>query len=286
MKVVLITGAAQGIGLATAIHLAKQGYIVYATIRNSSNTEEIERAVQELPLQLFKVYVDVTDSSTIEKAVQTIIQEQGRIDVVVNNAFHAVVGTCETCTIEEQQQSMDVNYFGPVRVLQAVLPYMRMQRSGYVIQLSSIAGYEPFPHLEAYVASKFALEGLTESLASHLCAWNIHVSLIEPGGVKTKGPGSAPLGSRFLNDTSAYKHYMIEAKNKMIESYEHSMDPMEVVSIIEEILKSEKPHLRYPVGEFANMRAKARFTDPSGDSYVEFKKELLAKAYPYDLLGQ
>lgn len=285
MRIVLITGAARGIGFATARRLAETGYHVYTTVRRSSDTKELDALIREFP-NVTKAIADVTDAPSIEKVVQAIIQKEGRIDVVINNACHVVVGTCETCTLEEQQESMNVNYFGPVRVLQSVLPHMRKQRSGQVIQISSVAGYEPFPHLEPYVASKFALEGLTESLASHLAPWNIKVSLVEPGGVKTEAPRQAPLGSRALKDTDAYKHYLLQAKQRMIESYNQSMDPEEVVKVIETILKSKNPHLHYPVGEFGKERAKKRFQDPTGDSYVAFKNELLAKSYPYDILGK
>jgi len=286
MQIVLITGAAQGIGLATAHGLAEMGYRVYAMVRKSSETNKIDAHIRKFPSNLIKVIADVTDSSSIEEVVQTILQQEGHIDVVINNACHVVVGTCETCTLEEQQESMNVNYFGVIRVLQATLPSMRARRSGQIIQISSVAGFEPFPHLESYVASKFALEGLTESLASHLCAWNIRISLVEPGGVKTEAPRLARLGTRTLQDTNAYERYLSQAKQKMIDVYDQSMDPLEVVQIIEEILKSEKPRLRYQVGEFGKARASARFQDPTGDTYVRFKKQLLEELYPYDLLGQ
>lgn len=280
MSTVLITGAARGIGFATASHLAKTGYRVYAMVRPSSDTTELDALSSPT---LTKVLGDVTDTASIEKIVQKIIQEKGCIDVVINNACHVFVGTCENCTIEEQQESMNVNYFGVVRVLQSVLPHMRKQHSGQIIQISSVAGYEPFPHLETYVASKFALEGLTESLASHLAPWNIRISLIQPGGVKTEGPSRAPLGSRTIKD---YQSYLEAAKQKMIEGYDQSMETTEVIEVIEEILKSKKPHLRYPLGEFAITHAKKRFQDPTGDSHVESKNQFLREHYPYDILGK
>jgi NAD(P)-dependent dehydrogenase (short-subunit alcohol dehydrogenase family) len=283
MRIVLITGAARGIGFETAQHLAKTGYRVYAMVRSSSDTADLDILIKDLPIK--KVVADVTDSCSIEDAVQAIIKNEGCIDVVINNACHVVVGTCETCTIDEQQESMNVNYFGAVRVLQSVLPHMRKKGSGQIIQISSVAGYEPFPHLESYVASKFALEGLTESLASHLVPWNIHISLVEPGGVKTEAPRQAPLGSRVLADTNTYEHYLKHAKQQMIQGYEQSMEPSEVVQVIDDILQSKNPHLRYPIGNFAKMRAQERFQDPTGDSYVAFKNQLLANSYLYNILG-
>ncbi len=286
MRIVLITGAARGIGFATTCRLVETGYRVYAMVRQSSDTRDLDAFIRKFSSNVTKVVADVTDAASIEKVVQTIIQKEGRIDVVINNACHVVVGTCETCTLEEQQESMNVNYFGAVRVLQSVLPHMRRERSGQVIQISSVAGFEPFPHLESYVASKFALEGLTESLASHLAPWNIRISLVEPTNVKTECPGRAPLGSRALWDTETYGDYLLKAKQKMAEGFNRAMEPLEVVQVIEEILKSEKPHLHYPIGEFAKTRAKKRFQDPTGDSYVLFKNQLLLESYFYDILGK
>lgn len=286
MHVVLITGAAQGIGFTVAYQLAKAGYCVYAMVRSSSATEELDQAIEQFGGKLIKVIGDVTDASSVEEVIQKIIRESGHIDAIINNACHVVVGTCETCTIEEQKKSMDVNYFGVVHVLQSALPYMRDQRSGQIINISSVAGYEPFPHLETYVASKFALEGLTESLASHLAPWNIRVSLIEPGGVKTEAPRRAPLGSRSLKDTNAYKEYCLHAKEQMKDSYSDSIETIEIARLVQKILEDDKPHLRYPVGDFAKIRAQERFRDPTGDTYVEFKNKLLKESLLLSYLGK
>lgn len=283
---VLITGAARGIGLATAIRLAESGFLVYGMVRSSSDTHLLDAASKSLSSKLHRVYGDVTDEASVHQVVQSIVKETGRIDVAINNACHVVVGTCETCTLAEQQETLNVNYFGPVRVVQAVLPYMRAQRSGQIVNISSVAGYEPFPHLETYVASKFALEGLTESLAIHTAPWNIRVSLVEPGGVRTEAPRQAPFGSRPLSDTGAYKRYFALAKQHMIDGYETSMNPQEVARVIEDILHAARPHLRYPIGDFAHARAQARFCDPTGDSSIEFKRNLLTESSLYLLLGK
>lgn len=285
MSSIFITGAAQGIGFTTSHHLAKAGYTVFALVRPTSNTYALEKLKETMEDKIRILVGDVTDVSSIDKAVASILNQSGRIDGVINNACHVVVGTSETCTLEEQIHSMDVNYFGPVRILQAVLPVMRKQRSGKVINISSVAGYEPFPHLESYVASKYALEGLSESMATHLAPWNISVSLIEPGGVKTEAPREASMGGRTVTDTDAYQRYCIHAKQQMADSYDESMDPQHVADVIEEILCHDKPHLRYPLGKFAKDRAAKRYFDPSGDSYVTFKRQLLQDSGLYALLG-
>ena len=251
MRIVFITGAARGIGFSTACHLAKADYRVYALVKESSDKAALDKAIEELGPQLVKVVGDVTEEDSINKVIQEIIRSSARIDIVINNACHVVVGTCETCTIEEQQKTMDVNYFGPIRVLQSTLPYMRAQRSGHIINISSVSGYEPFPYLESYVASKFALEGLSESLASHLAPWNILVSLIEPGGVKTEAPQRAAFGSRKLKDTDAYKKYCEQAKKGMEDSYNQSLETHEIACLIKKIRRKEttpslsRGHFRY-----------------------------------------
>ncbi len=260
MRSVLITGAASGIGLATARQL-QESYNVHALVRKTSDTTELDK------LNITKIIADLTSTQQVQEALTH------PFDVVINNACQVLIGTCETCTIDEQQADMDINYFGHVRVLQATLPHMRAQKSGQIINISSVAGYEPFPHLESYVASKWALESLSESLATHLSQWNIKVSLIEPGGVKTKAPGDGALGTRPIKE---YQEFCLKAKQQMKDSYSGSMEPSVIAELIEEILETDKPHLRYPVGDFAKARAKARFQDPTGDQYVTFKKEWLA----------
>jgi NAD(P)-dependent dehydrogenase (short-subunit alcohol dehydrogenase family) len=282
---IFLTGAAQGIGLSTCIQLARAGHTVFGLVRPSSKLEAFKAAQAELGQHLRLLVGDVTDAGSLKRALSEMLEQVGCIDVLINNACHVVVGTCETCTIEEQMRSMDVNYFGPVRALQLVLPHMRKQRRGKVIQISSVAGYEPFPHLESYVASKFALEGLSESLAVHLAPWNISVSLVEPVGVKTEALREVVLGQRQLTDTGTYARYMELSKAQMIDAYESSLETEAVADVIEEVLRADKPHLRYPVGKYAIERASKRFRDARGDSYVTEKRQLLEGRGVYGLLG-
>lgn len=254
-----------------------KGHTVHALVRASSDTAELDK----LGSNVIKVIGDVTDSASIDAA----IAEMERVDFVINNACHVYCGTCETCIIEEQQLEMDVNYFGPVRVLQAALPRMRQQRSGCVINISSLAGYEPFPYIEPYVASKFALQGLTESLATHLAPWNIRVAAIEPGGVKTEAPGGAPFGTRTVPDTDVYRKFCEGGRQRMRDGYATSMEPEAVAERVEAILNDDAPPLHNPMGEYAVDQLKARFRDPTGLSHIEAKRELLSEMGLYDILS-
>jgi len=270
VKTVLITGAAQGIGLATARLLTQIGYRVYAMVRPTSDRSLIDAVGCEV------VIGDVTSSASLS----SVVEQMERVDGLINNACYVVVGTCETCTIEEQMRSMDVNYFGAVRAIQEVLPRMREQRSGLIVNISSMAGYEPFPHLDAYLASKFALEGLTESLAVHCLRWGIRVAGIQPEGVKTLAPGSAALGSRAVPE---YRTYCEAAKRRMRESYDNSMEPLVVAEVVRELFESDDPPLRNPVGPFAADCAQKRFCNPSGREGLAVKRDLLKDQL--DLLG-
>jgi NAD(P)-dependent dehydrogenase (short-subunit alcohol dehydrogenase family) len=233
-----------------------------------------------------KLILDVTDEGSIRAAVAQIVQAVGRIDVLVNNACHVAFGTVESCSLQQQQRSMDVNYFGVVRMLQAVLPLMRRQRRGRVINISSIAGFDPYPPLETYSASKFALEGLSESLATTVAPWNIWVSLVEPGGVNTEAPMRAEQGERTPEDGDCFVRYARESQKRMVASYKAgaALRPDEVAELIRDILVQEKPHLRYQVGEFTRRVAELRFSDPTGDAFVTKKAELLEEAGLYALL--
>ncbi len=272
-----MTGAARGIGLATARHLAKRGHTVHAFVRASSDTTELEK----LGANVIIAIADVTDAD----AIQVAVDQMERVDFVINNACHVFCGTSETCTIEEQQHEMDVNYFGPVRVLQAALPRMRQQRSGCVINISSLAGYEPFPYVEPYVASKFALQGLTESLATHLAPWNIRVAAVEPGGVKTEAPGGAPFGTRTVPDTDVYQKFCEAGRQRMRDGYASLMEPEAVAELIESILVDDAPSFHNPIGTYATEQAEARFRDSTGLSHIEAKRKLLKQMGLYDILS-
>jgi len=174
-KVVLVTGASSGIGLACAKLLSERGHTVYGTSRKPSSALLGFRMLE----------LDVTQDASVQAAVSTVLAEQGHLDVVVNNAGYALAGPIEETSLEEAQGQFDTNFFGVLRVCQAVLPSMRARRSGLIINVSSLGGVAGLPFQGLYSASKFALEGLTESLRLEVASLGVQVTSLQPGDVHT-----------------------------------------------------------------------------------------------------
>src|SRR6476660_5893902 len=184
-KVAIVTGSATGIGYETATHLARNGFHTYASMRNLAKADEVTKIVKSENLRLRVIQLDVTDDTSINKAIDTVINESGKVDVLVNNAGYGLVGSIEDMSIEELKAQYETNVFGVFRVTKAVLPHMRKQHGGSIINISSIAGRIALPLYSAYVSTKFAIEGLSESMAYELEPFGIKVAIIEPGAIKT-----------------------------------------------------------------------------------------------------
>src|SRR5881275_2901353 len=178
-QVALVTGASSGIGQATAELLAAHGFTVFGTSRTpiQGNIQE-KRSYTWLPL-------DVRSDDSVQAAVQSLLAQAGRIDLLVNNAGYLQVGAIEESSIADTQAQLDTNLFGVIRMVQAVLPVMRQQGSGRIINISSLVGHVAPPHLGPYSTSKFALEGLSEALSEEVRPFGVSVSLVEPGYVNT-----------------------------------------------------------------------------------------------------
>ncbi len=268
--VVLITGATAGIGLATAAYLAGRGFKVFGTYRSSSNIDDLDQVIAKSHGMLEKVMMDVTDEHGVREAVKQILLRHKKIDIVINNAAYAMVGTIESCTLEQQMQLFNTNVFGVARVIQAVLPHFREQGKGQIINIGSVVGVTPFPALEVYSASKFALEGYTESMAVSLSPFNIKVSIIEPGGVKTQAATHhTPTGAADLGPENPYLGYHEKANETSIKNLAKGREPEELAQYIHEIIMEEKPKLRYQFTEFAIKQAESRFKDTTGSLSVE-----------------
>ena len=239
-KVVLITGASSGIGLATAELLHEAGFIVYGTSRSANSASKYKFHLIEL---------DVNNDDSVNHAIEKVIQNEGRIDVLINNAGFAIAPAgAEESSMQQAQAIFDTNFFGAVRMTRAVLPVMREQKSGLILNISSILGLLPTPFGALYSASKHALEGYSESLDHELRSQGIRVSLIEPAYTKTS------LGINLLEadaKVSAYDHIREKLHQQMIKSIYKSDDPSVVAKTILTVINSQNILPRYTSGKAA-----------------------------------
>jgi len=231
--VALITGASSGIGQATAELLAAHGFTVFGTSRAPTQDK---RSYTWLPL-------DVRSDNSVQAAVQSLLAQAGRIDLLVNNAGYVQVGAIEESSIADTQAQLDTNLFGVIRMVQAVLPVMRQQGSGRILNISSLVGHVAPPHLGLYSTSKFALEGLSEALSEEVRPFGVSVSLIEPGFVNTPLVIQPP-----TNLLAAYASGRQAAQQNLLKGTKNGMEPGAVARVILRAATT-RPRLRYPVGQ-------------------------------------
>ena len=270
-KVALVTGSSSGIGYETSLALAREGYFTYATMRDLKKEAVIKKIAEEENLPLKVIELDVDNDDSVQNAVETIIEEKQRIDVLVNNAGWGIWGTAEDVSIEEFRAQFETNFFSVVRMIQKVAPIMRKQGTGDIVNISSIAGRIGFPVSTAYISSKFAIEGLSESLRYELGPFGIDVIIIEPGVIKTNFFDSMKTAKK-ADDT--YKEITEKVISGVKMMAEMGTPPKEVANVIIKSLKEEKPLPRYVVGNDAAMflEAKKMKTDIEFENYL--KKEL------------
>lgn len=238
-KVVLITGGSSGIGKAVGEFLHHKGFIVYGTSRNP---EQILNSIFPL-LQL-----DVRNPDSIQAAVAEIIQKSGRVDVVINNAGVGITGPLEEIPTEEIKNNFDTNFFGPIEVMKAVLPQMRLQRSGLIINITSIAGYMGLPYRSVYSASKGALELISEALRMEVKSFGIHITNVAPGDFATNiaaGRFHAPIVKG-----SAYENTYGKTLKMMDEHVSSGNNPNQMAEAIFAIIQNPNPRIHYKVGSF------------------------------------
>ena len=270
-KVALVTGSSSGIGYETSLALAREGYFTYATMRDLKKEAVIKKIAEEENLPLKVIELDVDNHDSVQNAVKTIIEEKQRIDVLVNNAGWGIWGTAEDVSIEEFRAQFETNFFSVVRMIQKVTPIMRKQGTGDIVNISSIAGRIGFPVSTAYISSKFAIEGLSESLRYELGPFGVDVIIIEPGVIKTNFFDSMKTAKK-ANDV--YKEITEKVISGVKMMAEMGTPPKEVANVIIKSLKEEKPLPRYVVGNDAAMflEAKKMKTDIEFENYL--KKEL------------
>ena len=240
-KVVLVTGSSSGIGLETSFLLTREGYITYASMRNVSRSEKVFEMLRQEYLNLKIIEMDVSDDKSVKDGITKIIESEGRIDIVINNAGIDTLGAVEDLSIQEYKEQFETNFYGVIRITKEILPIMREQRKGIIINVSSIGGRTGIPLNSAYSSSKFALEGFTESLRYEVKEYGIRVHLIEPGIVKTNFFENATISKNISK--SIYKKLIQNLFEGFIPLLENNYSlPIQVAEIIIKIIKDNNSH--------------------------------------------
>ena len=271
-NIALVTGSSSGIGFHTSLFLARAGFYTYATMRNLGKSSKIIDIAQEDNLPLEVLRLDVTDDKSVKDVINTIAVKQKRIDVVVNNAGYGSTGAVEDFSIDEIKAQFETNFFGVIRVIQYVLPIMRKQRSGVIVNISSIGGRIAFPFSPSYASTKFALEGLSEALQYEVEQFGIKVILVEPGIIKTNFFDNILKAKRAADPASPYSELLQRRINRVKPMFENGTAPEEVAKVILKAITSITPELRYLVGSDANSLIEKRKNVPER-KFLEFMSE-------------
>jgi len=259
-SVAVVTGANSGIGRATAIHLAGAGYDVYGTVRDTGRAEKLRAMAAEHGVEVALVELDVADDASVRDGFAEILERAGHVDVLVNNAGVGGNAVTEECSPELYLEVMNVNLAGAVRCIQAVLPRMRERRRGAIVNISSIAGRIAALAQQPYVASKWALEGMSEGLAQEVAPFGIRVVIIEPGITK-----SAIFAKNVdvPDQTGVYDAPYRRMMQMYAAGLAHATDPFEVARLVEHAVTTDEPQLRYTVswGGAELIEGRAKMTD-------------------------
>ena len=279
-NVAVITGCSSGVGFETSILLARNGFRTYATMRNLEKASRLAELVKKEGLDLKILRLDVTNEDSVTESIEKIISETKRVDVLVNNAGFAIFGALEDTLLDEMKEQFETNFFGSVRTIQAVLPTMKKQKKGKIINVSSMVGKFGVPFNSIYVSTKFALEGLTESLRYELHNFGIDVVLVEPGVIKSDFFNNIRLSNK-SGQNSSYSN-LLHTRLRGIESMlkNKASSPSTVAKEILNIINSNGSNLRYVVGEDAVFMTnlKKNLTDEEFENHMK-NTILLGDAY-------
>jgi NAD(P)-dependent dehydrogenase (short-subunit alcohol dehydrogenase family) len=275
MSVVLVTGSSSGIGLATALHFAREGWDVHAGVRNPATAAELQQAIVAENLPITPVPIDVDDAGSVTRGVSEVLARAGQIDALVNNAGIGGGGAIEDVPVEWAKSLFETNYFGAIRMTQAVLPGMRERRGGAIINVSSIAGRLAIAGHGHYSAVKHAVEAISEVLAQEVQAFGIRVAVVEPGVVVTPIFTKA---KRFSDPASPYAVHV----HRLLLFYQMQMtvasQPADVARVIFDAVTTKEPRLRYLVGDDAEklVAGRRKLTD---EEYVDTGRPMPDEEY-------
>jgi NAD(P)-dependent dehydrogenase (short-subunit alcohol dehydrogenase family) len=266
-RTALITGASSGFGLLTSVTLARRGWRVLATMRDLVRREQLESAARQAGVtDRIEIHaLDVTNAEQIAAIAELIEKRSQPLHALINNAGFAVPGLAEEVTDAELRDQFETNFFGAAAVTRAILPQMRRQGFGHVVMVSSISGRTGFPGVSSYVASKFALEGWTETLRLEMAAVGIKVAIVEPGSFKTDiWTRNAKLTAKMSDPSSPNVERLARWQRRIDEGAKSRANPQEVADLIARILETPEPKLRYVIGRDARMALLMRKVLPAG----------------------
>ena len=247
--VVLITGASSGIGMATALYMAERGYRVVGTSRAKERLADLEADAARRNLPIAGVELDINNEAGLEETLAAIAEEHGPVSVLVNNAGYGLFGPVQTLSSDELRAQFETNVIAVARLIRAVLPGMIQQGGGTIVNVSSILGRIGTPYNGAYVSSKFALEGLSESLRTELWPLGVRVALVEPGLFRTAFPDNQAMAAGIESDDAApYGRYLRRYRSSVRGAFDRGRNPVVAAKVIHGIVRSRRTRFRYPVG--------------------------------------
>ena len=296
-RVAVITGSSTGIGFETSLMLARNGYFTYATMRDIQKSKEIERIAQQESLPIRIVEMDVDNDNSVKMTIEKIISERNRIDILVNNAGYGLFEALEDLPMEEIKRQYETNVFGVIRVSQNVLPIMRSQRDGIIVNISSVSGLAGIPSQSVYVSTKFALEGLSESLSFEVETYGIKIILIEPGVINTGFVEDLVVPDKYnINKNRKAVQKAVNRVNNSLSFYNNTIEKFlsfyypamsnaphpkivadEIIQAIEKVSNEKEvgPFLRVPVGSDAKKYSKLKRELADSEYHKLLKKDLL-----------
>jgi len=273
-KVAVVTGSSSGLGYEISLMLARNGFLTYATMRNLNKSENIKSVASKENLPIRINQLDVTDDVSVKDAVQAILSETGRIDVLVNKGY-VLSGAFEDLAMDEIKTQYDTNVFGLIRTTQTVLPIMRRQNSGIIVNISSGAGRFGYPGQSAYISTKFAVEGLSESMSYELEPFGIKVVVVEPGVIRTNIVNGMVVAKKSQDPNSPYLQ-IIQKMAAVLENMMENGSPLDLVAkVVLNAVTNESPTLRYLAGKDVEAWLDSKRSISDEEFYKMMKQNLM-----------